>query len=72
MNKENFNNKLKEVNQQASEVVKAVKETNDFSLIEALIHKLANDAWMLGVKDGRLDMAEDVANRVKELAEKEK
>lgn len=64
MDQTNFVNSLREVNQKASEVIKEVKESNDPSLIEALIYKLANDTWALGVKDGRLEMAEDVAKKV--------
>lgn len=62
-------NKLKEVNLRASETIKEVQKTNDPKVIEGAIYMLANDAWMMGVKDGRLDLAEDVARTVKELAE---
>ncbi len=55
MDKSELAKKLKNVNEEASKVIKQLYETDDKTVIETLVYELANRVYMMGLKDGQND-----------------
>lgn len=61
---------LKKANVLASEVVKELQETQDPTVIQGLVHRLANDCYVIGVEEARKEVAAELLEKAKQLSAK--